>query len=63
MDAAVNINSGETHLKKFLHEKKKKLYSKQLQRPDGTLEEDLVSEIVLRTLFIYLDNMALLIYG
>lgn len=43
--------------------KKKKLYSKQLQRPDGTLEEDLVSEIVLRTLFIYLDNMALLIYG
>lgn len=63
MDADVNVDSGETRLKKSIHAQKKKLHSKQLPGPDDTLEADLVSEIVLRMLLIYLGNMALLIYG
>lgn len=64
MDAAVNVKSGETRLKKSIQEKKKKkLYSMQLPGPDGSLEAGLVSGIVLKTVFIYLANMARSIYG
>lgn len=62
MDAAVNVKSGETRLKKSIQEKKK-LYSMQLPGPDDSLEAGLVSGIVLKTVFIYLGNMVRSIYG